>query len=201
MIKLALVVAATSVATLMATQVVAAPTGAAMTYSSSIVITGIADGTGSGTGTASFDDSGTLTIDAETFTTIPAFSASATVTSSTVYNGSISGSTWTGDGTTSVSTLSCAGDALICDSLGVLPTLNVPDTYPVFSVDTESGGNWPAAVPNGLVTVNSDNTLTPVPVIMGDPTAVPTLPIYGLGLTIAALLGAAARGLRLAEKR
>lgn len=205
MMKLPLVVTAASVAVLLGAHANADPTGSEMTFASSIVITGIATGTGAGSGTGSFDDSGTLTISSDTFTNIPLFMATATVTSSTVYNGSITGTTWTGDGTTSVSTLSCTGAALVCGALGALPTLNVPGVADVFSVDIDSGGVWNSITPNGPVTLTAANDLTPIPVVPpagpGDPTAVPTMPLYGLGLTVAALFGAAARQLRTSKKR
>jgi hypothetical protein len=204
--KLPAVITAASVAALMATQVVADPTGATMNFNSSIVITGLAAGTGSGTGSGVFDSNGTLTIVANTFTNIPAFTATATVTTSTVYNGSISGTTWTSDGTTLVNTISCGGanSALICSQLMIG---TAPGTTTVFSADINLGNaNYQTVTlqSGGAVTLTAQNSLAPVPggvVPPGDPNAIPTMPVYGLGLTIVALLGAAARRLPGLRKR
>lgn len=202
MMKLPMVVTAASVAALMAAHTYASPTGEPMNYSSTIVISGIAAGDGSASGTGVFDDSGTLTLVADTITNIPSFMASATVSTSTVYHGSISGSTWTSDGTTTVTTTGCTGSALVCGNAAIG---TVPGTTTVFSVNINTGGNWNSATPFGPVTLTAANTMTPTASgggsTVGDPNAIPTMPIYALGLTIVALFGAAARYLRSGLKR
>ncbi|MCX2980977.1 VPLPA-CTERM sorting domain-containing protein [Halieaceae bacterium IMCC14734] len=159
--KLPLALTAASVAALMGAQAHAAPVGAAMAFSSVLVITGAADGTGSGTGTGAFDDSGTLTISQDTYTNIPAFYATATVTATAVYGGSITGTTWTADGTQLGETSACVGAALICSTLPV-GEAPAPGTNPIFSVDINTGGSWSTFTP-GIVNINATATLSPVP--------------------------------------
>lgn len=202
MMKLPLVVTAASVAALLSAQTYASPTGQPMNYSSTIVITGLAAGDGSASGSGVFDDSGTLTLAADTITNIPSLSATATVSTSTVYHGSISGSTWTSNGTTTVTTIGCTGSPLVC---GNVTPGTAPGTTTVFSADINTGGNWNSVTPFGPVTLTAANTMTPVASgggsTPGDPNAIPTMPIYALGLTIFALFGAGARYLRSGLKR
>ena len=162
--NLPIAITAASVAALMGAQANAAQTGSTMAFSSGIVITGIATGTGAGSGTGTFDDAGTLTISSDTFTNIPAFAATATVTSSTTYNGTITGTTFTSDGTTAADTIACTGAALICGQLGTLPTTGVAGTSTVFAVDINTGGGWTDVTVNGPVNLNTTSTLSPVPV-------------------------------------
>ena len=203
MMKLPLVVTAASIAALMATQAFASPTGEAMTYSGTIVLGGIVTGNGTDSGTGVCDESGTLTISTTTTLDVDNLPPTAVLGVTTVYNGSISGSTWTGNGTSVGTINTCSGNATVCTfiTLGV----QMPGTPAPFALDINTGGNWNSVTNQGPVVLNGSNNLTPTAAggggTVGDPNAIPTMPIYALGLTIVALFGAATRYLRVGSKR
>jgi hypothetical protein len=108
-------------------------------------------GTGAGTGTLIFDDSGTFTIDSDTTTDITGLGV-AILTTSTIYNGSIAGTTFTTDGTTVVDTISCVsvpspggGDAICAN----FPIGVASGTSPEFDLDICTGGDWATTLITG----------------------------------------------------
>lgn len=155
-----LILTAAAASILVATQANAAQVGTTMTYATSAVISGLADGTGAGSGIGVFDSSGALTIESQTSYDIPAFAAMGTTTDTTVLYGSIAGTTWTGDGTGLATLHSCVGSPLIC---GGLTVGSQPITPSVFSLDIDAGGAWDRVtlLMDGAVSIAYTETLTP----------------------------------------
>jgi len=193
-------VTAASVAAFMGAQANAVPTGNPMSYAQDIVITGGLTGTGSGSGSGFFDDQGAIvTLNVSAVVN----SLGTVVTNNSVYQGTVAGTTWTSNGTTTTALTSCGGNALICGII-VLGTTTSTGGAP-FSIDIINGGAWSTVSTQGggLINLNVDHTLTPnvsPPAGPSDPNAIPTMPIYGLGITAIALFGAAARRLRASRK-
>jgi hypothetical protein len=131
-----------------------------MEYATSAVISGLASGTGAGSGIGVFDTSGALTIESFTSYDIPALAAMGTTVDTTVLYGSIAGTTWTGDGTGLATLHSCVGSAAIC---GGLTVGTKPFTPSVFSLDIDAGGAWNRAtlLMGGALTIAYSETLTP----------------------------------------
>ncbi len=139
----------------------ATPVGAPMQYTSSTVISGAVDGTGSGGGTAVFDSSGLLTIESYWDTSIPELGATATRHDTTLLYGTITGTVWTSTG---------VGVAIIHDCVGVGPPVICTGTYPSTTVltppgastlDIYSGGEWTFG-PCGPVCLAISDKLTPL---------------------------------------
>ena len=203
-----IMVKAVSVAALMGAQANAVPVGNAMDYTQDIVITGNTptfDGAGVGTGSGAFDSSGELTVESVVQTSLPALGLPGIVTASTVYQGTVSGDTWTYSGTSQSTFISCTGNPTLCLNVSLGPA--APSTgNAVFTLDILSGGTWmTSSTIASLATLDVTHGLTPVPAAgpraPGDPNAIPTMSAYGLGITAIALFGAAARRLRTSKKR
>lgn len=161
--NLPLVATAASVTALLGAQANAVQVGNDMAYSVDIVITGtLVSGTGTGSGTGLFDEGGatdTLTIDSVT----P--SLGTIVNNTIIYEGSISGTTFTTSGTSYTTINSCGGNAYLCGLAGVGSTTTVTGAAS-FDVDILTGGTWSDVVTQagGAAVIYSDHTLTPVPV-------------------------------------
>ena len=121
-------------------------------------------------------------------------------------DGTVSAGT-VGDAFVSTNSTSCTGSPLICNNLGGATTL-----YGSTNWDGTTGTVVGSTTSNGITALSTYNiNLAPntgpgpvppaPPVTPGDPTAVPTLPLYGLGLTILGLLSVAGRHLRSPAKR
>jgi hypothetical protein len=171
-----------------------------MTYAQDIAISGILSGTGTGTGNGFFDEGGA--IDTLNLTSI-VDSLGAVITTSLTYEGTISGTTFTGNGTSTSVFISCTGVALVCGLAGSGTTTTTGGD--ILVLDTLTGGNWQTSstLATGGLTLDVDHSLVPLPpppVVPIDPNAIPTMPIYGLGITAIALFGIAARRLRTTRK-
>ena len=150
MLKKLLLATAVSAAVFVAHGAAAAVTGNQQDWSSVLTIVvenagvPLLTGVGSGVGELTFDDGGTFTIAAETTTDITGLGV-AKITTSVIYNGFITGTTFTTDGTTVVDTISCVpvpspgGWDGICGNyiVGV-----ASGTSPVFNLDICDGGVW-----------------------------------------------------------
>lgn len=200
-------VTAASVVALMGAHANAGPTGNPMDYTQDITITStspLLNGSGSGTGSGAFDTNGELTVVSAVETKIGGGLFTGTVFSTTVYQGALAGTAWTYSGTSTASISGCTGSAVVCGNVTIGP--GAPTTgNPTFTLDTLSGGAWNTMSSlAGLINLDVDHTLIPVPPLPGgpgDPTAVPTMSAYGLGFTAIALFGAAALRLRTSKKR
>ena len=170
--KLPLIITSASVAALMGASAQAAPLGAALDYSQVIGIVslsgtgGIFDGTGIGTGSGQFDTDGSLAVASSVLTNIPALGPPGVIESSTVYLGSISGSTWTYSGTSQTTFASCTGNPTLCSNVTV--GTGAPSTGNAsFTLDILTGGAWLTSSTVGfLTTLTVDHTLVsavPVP--------------------------------------
>jgi hypothetical protein len=145
-VKLPLIITSASVAALMGATAQAATVGAAMDYTQDITVIdlggfGLFAGTGAGEGSGSFDSNGELSVGSSVLTSIPAIGGPGVVVSSTLYSGSITGSTWSYSGTSQQTFVSCTGNATICGNITVgtaLPTTG----NALFSLDILTGGNW-----------------------------------------------------------
>ena len=145
--------------------VVGAQANAALDFASTTTIDGPAltvSGGGVGTGSGSFG-AASLTINS-VVTTQTNLTGAATLTTTSVYNGTIVGSTFTADGTGS-SVTACTGDAQVCGSAAGTATFTAGD---LFSVDTVTGGSWTSTGTqyNGIistVTVSTLSAAVPVP--------------------------------------
>ena len=162
--KLPLVLTSASVAAFMAASANAAPVGNAMDYTQVIVITSaspILNGSGSGVGTGAFDSDGTLFVESAVTTKIGGGLFTGTVYSTTVYQGSISDSTWTYSGTSTASITGCSGSPVVCGN--VTPGPGSPTTgNPIFTLDILAGGEWNTESSlAGLINLDTDHTLTP----------------------------------------
>lgn len=202
-----IVVTAASVVALLSAHANAAPAGNAMDYAQAIDVVslsgtgGIFDGTGTGTGSGNFDTNGELAVSSSVSTNIPAIGAPAVVISSTLYQGSIAGNTWTYSGTSQQTFVSCSGNATICSNIS--PGTSPPTTgNPIFALNILTGGTWATSSTIAtLTTLSVDHSLVPAPPPPPfDANRVPTLPVWALGITALALFGAAARRLRASAK-
>ena len=143
--KLPLIITSASVAALMGATAQAATVGAAMDYTQGINVISLLgttfSGSGVGVGTGSFDSNGELSVGSSVATSIPGIGGPGTVVSSTLYSGSITGSTWTYGGTSQQTFISCTGNATLCGNISV-GTAAPTTGNPIFSVDILTGGNW-----------------------------------------------------------
>ena len=133
-----------------------------------MVVAGYADAanTYGGTGTATFDDAGILTIVSAINTTLPALGGSATIFATQNIQGTIDGSgIFTSNGNTSGSITGCTGsNTYVCGQLGTLPSMSNSDDGAIFSVDINAGGSWDTEIVQGPATIFATEILTPVPI-------------------------------------
>jgi hypothetical protein len=158
--KYPFIFAAATLATLMAAQSSAYPVGALMKYTTSNVISGAVTGAGGGGGTGVFDSSGLLTIESFWDFNVSALGATATRFDTTLIEGIIDGSSWTGTGTGTAIVHSCVGSDVICNlnRVGVFPI-----TPQVTALDIYTGGAWSYTnvLLNGALRVTFSDVLTP----------------------------------------
>ncbi len=173
---LAFLAALAALATLNTTQAHAYPIGNLMDYESTTVSSG--GTTAQGTGYAVFDSSGLLTLESIHENILPSLGWLWTTIRTTLFDGTISGTTWTSTGSGTATTQSCVG-----------PPCGRPSSYPVTvsiipqlsSLDIYSGGAWSHTSGSQATT---SHTLTPSAV-----PAPPTAWLFGL-----AMLGLTALG-------
>lgn len=153
--KSPILVTAASVTALMGAQAA----NAALDFSSTVIVDGPAltlTGGGASSGTGSFG-AATLTINS-VGTTNTNLAGTATLTTTSIYNGTITGSTFTADGTGS-SQILCTGSSQTCGNVAG----GAFTGGDMFTVDTATGGSWVATGTqyNGLITTTSTSVLTP----------------------------------------
>ena len=163
----------------------AAVTGNPQTYTTNVTLSGAAVGTGVGTGIAEFDDTGgtggiaafKTVADTVTTVTTPGL-GTATVSSVSVYDGTIVGTTFTSNGTVALRSrpVACAWMPLSVTVLGNRRANHQQLVQLLSHLDLCTGGTWTRLVATPLCKPYIDHTLNPaVPALC--PPAAPTEPI------------------------
>ena len=170
--KTLLLAAAVTAAAFVTHGATAAPTGNPQTYGTvgTVTIGGAPFGTANGTGgVGEFDDTGGTggiaafkTVIA-TVTDLPALGG-GTVTAEIAYDGTFVGTTFTSNGDTTTTFLSCTGDDIICDGVGAIGVPTPGSGGIPFSLDLCLGGTWSTtSLVGGVATLSTDHTSTGSP--------------------------------------